>query len=286
MKALKDLLVGTLVGIVSMLPGASGATIAVIFGIYERLVADLADLRHRLFKDLRFIIPVGIGVVLGLFVCAFGLDALMERWEIPMMFFFATLILAQIPDIIELGSDGKPATSYNWVAMAMGIAVMLFFLFIGLTGDGTETHADGFVIWVLVGAILAASKLAPGISGSSILLAMGVFTQFMDALTDFDMDVLIPCGIGLLIGVLVFAKIIDHFLTNNRKSTYMMILGLTIGSVITVGVEAGLAVDGSMMLFQSSIGAMLGIVIGIGLSKVSRIYARETIGETRDDPEN
>lgn len=65
LKPLKDILVGALVGLVSMLPGASGATIAVIFGIYERLVSDLADIKHRLLKDLRFIILIFIGIVLG-----------------------------------------------------------------------------------------------------------------------------------------------------------------------------------------------------------------------------
>ncbi len=282
MKTVKDLLVGALVGVVSMLPGASGATIAVIFGIYERLVADIADIFGKLLRDLRFIIPVGIGIVLGLFVCAFGLDALMERWEVPMMFFFVTLILAQIPDIMELGNDGSPMTSYNWTAMAAGIVIMLIFMVIGLSGNGAETHIDNALVWFIVGAILAVSKLAPGISGSSVLLALGLFTPFMKGMTDFDMEILIPAGIGLIVGALGFAKIIDHFLTNNRKSTYMVILGLTIGSVIAVGVEAAIQVDDAMMILQCVIGAVIGIVIGILLSKVSKAYAAETVAEVRN----
>ena len=101
-RSLKDFLVGALVGIMSMMPGASGGIIAVVFGIYERLIADLADIRGRLFKDLRFIIPVGIGIVVGLLVCAVGIDALLQNWEVPMMFFFAALILYQMPDIRDM----------------------------------------------------------------------------------------------------------------------------------------------------------------------------------------
>lgn len=280
LKAVKDLLVGTLVGIVSMLPGASGATIAVIFGIYERLISDLADIRSKLLKDMRFIVPVGIGIVFGLFVCAIGLDSLMTMWEIPMMFFFAALILAQVPDIMALGNDGQPLTGYNVVAMAVGFLIMILFLVIGLYGGGTETQVDNPIVWVLAGVVLAVSKLAPGISGSSVLLAVGLFGPMMTAMTHFDMSVLIPGGIGLLVGALVFAKIIDHFLTNNRKSTYMVILGLTIGSVVTVGIEAGMGLDGTEMIVQSVIGIVLGLVIGIGLSRISRRYAEETISET------
>ncbi len=280
MRALKDLLVGTLVGIVSMLPGASGATIAVIFGIYERLVTDIADIFGRLLRDLRFIIPVGMGVLIGLVICAFGLDALLERWEVPMMFFFVTLIIAQVPDIIELGSDGSPMTTSNWAALAGGIAVMLVLLALNLADYGVDAQTDNVLIWVFVGIILAASKIAPGISGSSVLLAMGLFTPFMDAITEFDMGVIIPAGIGLVIGVIVTAKIIDRFLTNSRKSTYMAILGLTLGSIVTVGVDAALMIDSTSLIIQSAVGAIIGIILGIGLSRISKAYAKETLEET------
>lgn len=276
-KPLKDMLVGTLVGIVSMLPGASGATIAVIFGIYERLISDLAEIRDRLLKDLRFIIPVGIGIVFGLFVCAFGLKTLMDQWEVPMMFFFAALILAQVPDVRSLGDDGRPMTSFNWAALAAGFVVMLVFLWISLSGNGVDRTVDGFAVWLLVGIILAVSKLAPGVSGSTILLALGLFTPFMDAMTEFDMSALIPGGIGLLIGVLVFARVVDYFIRNHRKSTYMVILGLTVGSIVTVSIEAAAELDGTTMIVQSIVGIVAGLVLGVGLSRISKRYAAETI---------
>ena len=133
-----------------MLRATSGATIAVIFGIYERLIADLADIREKLLHDLRFVIPLGIGIVLGLFVCAFGLNALMTEWEVPMMFFFAALIAAQVPDVKALGEDGKPMTVYNWIALAVGFVVMLFFLGISLGGDGSDRTVDSFLVWLVV----------------------------------------------------------------------------------------------------------------------------------------
>lgn len=276
-KAVKDLLVGVLVGVVSMLPGASGATIAVIFGIYERLISDLASIRAKLLRDLRFIIPVGLGIVIGLFVCAFGLEALMDEWEVPMMFFFATLILTQIPDIVAPGRDDKPMTGYNWAALAVGVVVMLFFLYVGIATDSKESAIDSWIVWVLVGVVLIIAKIAPGISGSTILLALGLFTPFMDALTSFDMSILIPAGVGMVVGALAFARVIDHFMTHNRKSTYMVILGLTVGSVITVCIEAGLELDGWTVIWQSVVFAVIGVILGLGLSRIARTYAEETV---------
>lgn len=282
-KAVKDMLVGALVGIVSMLPGASGATIAVIFGIYERLVSDLADIRRKLLRDLRFVIPLGIGIVLGLFVCAFGLDALMERWEVPMMFFFAALILAQIPDVKALGDDGTRFTAWNAVAFIGGFAVMAIMLAFSLSGGSVEKSVDGFAVWFLVGLILAASKMAPGISGSTILLALGLFTPFMNAMTDFEMSALIPGGLGLLVGVLLFAKILDNLIRNRRKSTYMAILGLTAGSVVTVAIEACTKLDGGTMIAQSAAMVIVGLVLGVFLSRISGQYAAETIASEPEE---
>ena len=279
LKPLKDILVGALVGLVSMLPGASGATIAVIFGIYERLVSDLADIRHRLLKDLRFIILIFIGIVLGMMVCAFGLEFLMDHIEVPTMFFFAALIVAQIPDIMKLGDDGEPLSKWNIAAFIVGFVIMIAFLFLG---DGNDVELEGItgtVLMVLVGITLAVSKLAPGVSGSTVLLALGLYAPFMHALTDMDIGYLLPILIGLVIGILGFSKIVDHCMRNHKKSTYVMILGLTAGSVITVSVQAIMKLSGTEMIAMSIAGIVIGLLLGIGLSKVASSYAKETISE-------
>ena len=279
LKPLKDILVGALVGIVSMLPGASGATIAVIFGIYERLVSDLADIRNRLLKDLRFVALILIGVVLGMIVCAFGLEFLMDNIEVPTMFFFAALIVAQIPDIMKLGDDGEPISKWNILAFVIGFAIMILFLFIG---DGNDVELEGItgtVLMVLVGVILAVSKLAPGVSGSTVLLALGMYAPFMHALTDLDIGYLLPVLVGLVIGVLGFSKVVDHCMRNHKKSTYVMILGLTAGSVITVSVQAIMKLSGTDMVAMSIAGIVIGLLLGIGLSRIASSYAKETISE-------
>lgn len=282
LKPLKDVLVGALVGIVSMLPGASGATIAVIFGIYERLVGDLADIRHRLLKDIRFIALILIGIVLGMVVCAFGLEFLIEHYEVPTMFFFAALIVSQIPDIKKLGDDGEPVTRYNILAFIVGFLIMIAFLFIGKGDSAGSDNEVGFILMVLVGVVLAVSKLAPGISGSTILLALGLYGPFMHAITDMDMGMLIPVIIGLLIGAIGFSKVIDHFMRNNRKSTYVMILGLTVGSVVTVSVDACRMIAGTDMILASAVGIVLGLILGIALSKVAFAYAKETVNQSEE----
>ena len=297
-RSLKDFLVGTLVGIMSMMPGASGGIIAVVFGIYERLIADLADIRGRLFKDLRFIIPVGIGIVVGLLVCAVSIDALLQNWEVPMMFFFAALILYQMPDIRDMANgegDGKP-TTWNIAACIVGFLVMVAFLFIGSTDSDIsliELDMVDIVLLFVVGVVIALSKIVPGLSGAAILLAIGLYTPLMDLVGGLDMSVileravaLVPIALGVVIGAIGLAKVVNHFMTNNRRSTYYCILGMTAGSVVTVTVQALQGLDGMTMAAASIVGVLIGLAFGYVLRKVSVKYARETIstepGSTSD----
>lgn len=297
-KAAKDFLVGALVGIMSMMPGASGGIIAVIFGVYERLISDLANIRQKLLKDLGFVIPLGLGIVVGLVICAVGIDALLQDWEVAMMFFFAALILCQLPDIYRLSreeSDDRAVkpTGWNVAACIIGAAVMVSFLFLGSSDSGislVEMDATDVVLLFVIGVIVALSKIVPGLSGAAILLAIGLYTPLMDLVGDMDMSLimdritaLIPIGIGLIVGVLGLSRIVDWFMRNHRRSTYFCILGMTAGSVVTVAVQAaqGLAdMDAGVMVPASVVGIVAGLVFGIALSKVSRRYAEDTVSDS------
>lgn len=296
-KSVKDFLVGALVGIVSMMPGASGGIIAVIFGVYERLIADLADIRHKLLKDLRFIIPLGLGIVVGLLVCAVGINALLQQWEIPMMFLFVALIAFQIPDIVKLAKDGSEAkpTSLNYVVCAIGAIVMVLLVVPTLMGDSTSSislvdmSTTDIVLLFVIGVALAVSKIVPGLSGAAILLAIGLYTPLMDLVGGLDMSIIMDrisaiavIGVGIIVGVLGLSKVIDWFLANHRRSTYYCILGMTLGSVVAVVIQAlyemsGTEVD-AMMIVGIVVGIVVGLIIGYAISKVSSRYAEETIG--------
>lgn len=287
-KAVKDFLVGALVGIMSMMPGASGGIIAVIFGIYERLIADIANIRGKLLKDLSFIVPVGLGMVVGLLVCAVGIDALLQNWEIPLMFFFAALIVFQIPDIYRLcdGRGEEGISKWNVAACVAGLIVMVAFLFLGSTDSDislAELDIVDIILLFIVGVLIALSKIVPGLSGAAILLAIGLYTPLMDLVGSMDMSVLmeriaalVPIGLGLIAGVLGLSRIVDYFFRTHRKSAYWCIMGITVGSVVTVVVQALQGME-SGMVPATIVCIVAGLVFGYILSRVSSRYAEETI---------
>lgn len=271
-----NLLIGGLVGIASMLPGVSGAVIAVCFGIYERLIADLADFVKMIRKDFAFILLVGIGIVIGMLGISFGIDWLMDNYYAASLLFFLGLIGGQIPMLYRCTKPEEPSTKYNVAALVIGVAIMLVFVFIGNNGDVDIGHdALSLACMVGVGVIFAISKIAPGISGSTVLLALGLYHPLTTALTEFDMTLLIPVGIGLLIGLFGFAKIMNNAMKNHRKSSYFAILGLTLGSLVLIFVDAMANYSGTADLIGGMFALVAGILVSLLFVKIGNGYSSE-----------
>ena len=272
MADVKNFLVGILMGVVSQLPGASGATIAVIFRIYERLIADVADIRGKMLKDLRFILVVAVGLILGYVFCAKVLNAFIDEYYVPMLFFFGALIMMQIPDIRRMSEDGQPYTKYNMAAFIVGFLIMVA-VFVSKQYFASDGMITNWFIMLTAGIIVAASFVSPGISGSTMLLVLGIYPAFIDALDTFNFKELIPIAIGGIIGLIIFSKLIDHFMRTSRKSTYSAILGLTAGSVVVVFAEAIMKTEGLDTVPLSILCVVGGVLIGYVLCRLARIYS-------------
>ena len=269
---LKQFIIGALVGIASMLPGVSGAVLAVCFGVYERLIEDVAHIKKALKEDLPFLIIIVMGVLFGMIVSAFGLDYIMNLNLVVSYFLFMGLIIGQIPQLYGLTEPHNGNISiFNAVAFIIGILIMMFFLVIG-NGDDVEINRNitSYVLLFLAGIIIAISKIAPGISGSTLLLALGLFGPLTTAMTDMDFTLLIPVGLGLIAGILGFAKIVDKALKEHRRSTYCMILGLTIGSLAVI---LGYSLKGSpetIDFVYGLIAAAIGVLISVIFAKIGK----------------
>lgn len=266
-ESLRNVVMGALVGIFMILPGASGATMAVILRIYERIIRDVSNLLRYIREDFAFLITLGIGGVAGVLLCAKGLDFLIEDHAIPLMFFFAALILVQIPDMARQAEVGRDMTIWNVLALILGFAVMLGVLLFGRYST-IEVGTTSIVVMFLAGMIYAVCAISPGISGSTLLLALGLFAPVIEGLSSLNLMTLLPLALGAVAGVILFAKLMNRLITNNRRSTYMAILGLTAGSVVTVLVEAYWGIDSSVSSMECTSAVIIGLILGYILHKV------------------
>jgi len=275
----RNFLIGAFIGTLSILPGTSGGVAAVVFGVYERLVRNIADIFNKIKTDFRFLATIGCGMLSGAFLTAFGLEWFISHFETIAMFLFTGLILGQIPDVYKMTLVEKKETSHwNYLALGIGVALTLLLLTIeGIrdVGTGVELGNDmmSHIISVITGVIIAAAMITPGISGSSILLVMGLYYPILSAITNLNFVVILLFCLGLALGAVGFAKVISWALSNYYTMTFYAILGLTIGSVIIVGYKALLITDGWIDGFSGMLALIMGFLISLWLSGINKKYA-------------
>lgn len=258
---------GAVAGAVSALPGASGSTMLVIFGVYERLLHDISGFK-RLKGDLRFILVLVLGLAVGLFLCTVLLDFALERWETAAMFFFAALIICQIPDIKAIEGREEPAGASWWAAFAAGFAAIVLMAVL----EPREALEPSIPLMAAIGAIFVAAKILPGISGSTVLMAMGMYPAFLDAVSELNLEYLLPMAAGGVIALVLLAKAVWSCLRDHRTGTFGLIMGLTVGSVVVVLYQAVGSLDG----VEGMPSAIIGILAGLAAGLVMRRFAKSS----------
>ncbi|MCL1983822.1 MAG: DUF368 domain-containing protein, partial [Methanomassiliicoccaceae archaeon] len=243
-----NFIIGVLVGAASMLPGISGGVIAVIFKIYERLIYDVNHIRTKIREDFWFLAVVLLGIVAGMILFVFITDYLLNTWFIATMFLFVGLIIGQLPELVRITKKDEPTKAAHIVWLIVGLIVMTLLLILHIYfGEGDEGAViestgtiTGIALAFVVGAILAISKIIPGISGSTVLLAMGLYIWMLDIIKNMDLLYLIPFGIGFVAAVFGGAKLMGYVLENYHHPVYYFILGLTVGSIFVIAAMAGI----------------------------------------------
>jgi len=271
----KEVFVGAIVGIASMLPGISGATMCVVFGIYERIIRDLAHLREWIIKDISFIFFLFVGLAVGTVLAAKVLDGLMASYPVFCLLLFVGLIVGQLPMLMNevRTPENDPVTSSNLAAFAVGLAVMAAMIAVDLLGFGggdREFSQDllGICVMFLIGIVIAVSMLLPGLSHSTILVVLGLFSAFTSAVSNLNFGLLIPMGLGAVAAVLMFSKILHRALDEHHRSTMFLVIGLTIGSIASVLVTTSGYITDPMQILLGAVAFAAGMVISFLFARI------------------
>jgi len=276
----KNVVIGFLVGMVSILPGISGAVIAAIFGVYERMVDALGNLRVKIKTEFWFLITLGMGLIIGAVVFSLFYKKIVE----PSEFYFVAIALfigmiaGQLPDVYTIArSKGEPVNSKHiaWfvVGFAAMMAIVVFEILYGIDEalwDGTTT---AFILMFIVGLIFAVGGLLPGFSAPTLLLAIGLFGMMTEVLSfsALNLTMFLVFAAGVLAGVLGFSKIMDRILKRYHTLTYFAVLGLVSGSIFTIASKLGPAADS----FGNAALCIVAGVAGFAVSLVISYFGRK-----------
>lgn len=246
-----NILRGIVIGISNVIPGVSGGTMMVSMGIYDRLILVLTHFIKRMKEAVALLVPIGIGMLLSIAIFAkLFSEVLFPRFPLQTNLFFIGLILGGLP-IIYRKVKGVS------VKLPQILAFLLFFALVtvlAVVGEGNGADADiafsvGNVLKLFgVGVIAAATMVIPGVSGSMIMMVLGYYNTiistinaFIDALRAFDISalldtfvVLVPFGVGVAVGIVAVAKLIEFMLKKFPAVTYWAIIGLIVASPIAI----------------------------------------------------
>ena len=237
---IKKIIAGIAVGIANVIPGVSGGTIAVVFGVYSDLIGA-ASLDIKTIKaNFKIYLCLFGGMGLGALLFARLFKLVYERFPIQTNFFFVGLIVGSIFIIFDLVREKEKESSFTKVSKIIwffiGLSIMLALYFskgAAASSDAAiETLSLGnFILLFLICFAGAAAMVIPGISGSFILLILGAYYTVIKAITDLNIPVLIPIGLGVLAGFILSARLIGFLMEKFPKITYAFILGLVAGSI-------------------------------------------------------
>ena len=228
---------GFAMGLSDSVPGVSGATIALLTNIYERLVLAIKSINfislYQLFTDRRltawrdmdgtFLITLALGIALGIFISASTILFLLRGFPEPLYSFFMGLVLASV---WILGKEFSKKNFWNWATWVMGVifsAALINFNF--------SVSEIGFSYIFVCGFFAISAMILPGLSGALILIILGAYEFILAALVNWDLSFVSMFCLGCLTGLAIFSRLLLFLLRSLRESTYALINGLLVGSL-------------------------------------------------------
>ena len=282
MNLFKDILRGVVIGIANAIPGVSGGTIMVSMGIYDKLIYSVTHLFQQPVKSIKTLLPYFVGMAIGIVGLAFAIVAMFEHIPFQTCMLFIGLILGGVPILTGHLKGTKLGVSHGLVFLVLFGSIILLQIFGGHGADVALTLTPVSLIkLVVVGVIAAATMVIPGVSGSMMLMTMGYYypvigsvKNLITALVAFDIPqvihiclVLIPFGIGVIVGIFAVAKLIEMLMEKYEALTYSGIMGLVVASPVVILMSVSVAGMTVLDGVTGVIAFIIGIVIALCLGK-------------------
>lgn len=262
---------GFFFGVANIIPGVSGGTIAITMGIYEELIGSISGFLKNPKKSIMYLLPIGIGAVLSILLMSKVISFCLDKYPVPTNLFFIGLILGGIPLLTKKVKNEK-IKPINILLFLLTFGIIMWMTFSGSTGsnlDFTNMNLFKMILLFIIGMVAAGCMVIPGISGSFVLMLLGAYKPIISTignLTNFselgtNLSILIPFGLGVGVGIIVIAKILEFLFKKFEVSTYYAILGFIIASIIAL-------VVGIIGVKASIIELLIGIVLFIAGSTI------------------
>lgn len=241
---IKSFILGIFIGIAVIIPGFSGAQLAIIFKLYDKIIQALDKLFTK--KSIVFLIPIVIGAVLGFLLGLFTVQFLLELSVFCVVAAFAGLMLGGLPSTID-EVRGKPFKSIYLLNLIIGLIIPFGISVTAIMSDFNLSSLIETLPWYMyliaigIGFLIALTQLIPGLSATALLMSFGLYDALLSSISittwkenPMILVLYVTFVVGALIGVLSISKIINRQLEKHKTGFYYIIIGLCISSILSM----------------------------------------------------
>lgn len=265
------LLQGALIGLGAVLPGISGGVLCVIFGIYRPVMELLSDPRKHYKTHLPRLAPVIVGMGIGFLGVANLLAFFLDRYPNQSVCLFVGLIGGMLPSLMHQAGE-KGRSKGSWVALVLTFVVVLGLL---VALEVFSIQVVPSLGWYLFcGFCLALSVIAPGMSFSTLLMPLGLYTPFVEGLGRLRIAVLVPGAVGAVVTVILLAKAVDRLFERHYSIAFHGIVGVVAAATLVIVPFRDMA-SSPAALGSDLICLAVGIVLAVALERFNARFPKE-----------
>lgn len=232
---------GLIIGIGKVMPGVSGALLAINFKVYDRLVESLVNFFSDWKKNLRFLLELGLGIIIAIILFSNGIRYLLNNYNFLMMMLFMGLIGGGSYNYIR--SVNYEKKEYKYILFIIGVLIGISFIGKGDNYVISNSFKDN-IVFFLGGVIEVFTSIIPGISGTAIMMIMGIYDMVLmivGRIYDFsyvisNINIYISYGLGIIISFILGTLLINYLLKKKKRLMEIMISSFSIYSILMMGV--------------------------------------------------
>lgn len=280
MKLILEILRGMVIGLANIIPGVSGGTMMVSMGIYDTLIHSITHLFKAFKKSILTLLPYVVGMVVAIAGLSFVIDWAFANYPLPTNTLFIGLILGGLPAIFKQVKGERIGLTGGALFLAFFALIILLQVFQKENTVAIQLSLLEVIKLVLLGGLASATMVIPGVSGSMILKLIGYYEPVIGSIKGLtsallagewaavgaNVGILLPFGVGIVVGIFAIAKLIEMLLARWKGRTYCAILGLVVASPVAILMATDMAGVNWLLILVSLATFALGYAVAYKLS--------------------
>lgn len=243
MKFLLDFFKGIMIGAGAILPGISSGVLCVVFGIYDKLLDSVLNFFKDIHKNIKFLLPIVLGGIIGVILFSNILEYLLYKYPLQTKSLFIGLIIGGVTLLFKQISTKQKFKIKNVIYLIISLVLGILMVYIERRLGIKENQNINYIYLIFSGFLMSVGIVVPGVSSTIILMLLGVYSLYLNSVSTLYLPVLIPIATGLVLGSLIFMKIIKFLLDKYYIQTMYLIIGFTLGSIFVLFPEVYIITD-------------------------------------------